>query len=191
MRDGISDDLDRRARSICHRVICGRPTTGDLPELHEDPDLAEEVQRRLSACGLRLALAKGYGRGGVVGVSELRPEVPEQALSEPQLAALAYLYVQLDVAPAPSDHPRPRVLVHEFCKTFGAGRGWSVSYVRRAVLGPLETGEYVKVVEPGASRREAFVQPGPRMALLDRRRLTRRLERQLDADETADDEQAA
>lgn len=180
--DGLDPELDRRARSICHLIICGRPSAGDLPELHGDLDLADEVRRRLHACGLELHLLRGHNRWAVIGAPELRDEVPN-GLAEPQLAALAHLYVQLEVAAAP-DQDTPRVGVREFCQTFGASRGWTVDYVRRAIVGPLERAEYVKTVTPGQSRRAAYLVAGPRMGALDRRRIVRRLERAVDDRET-------
>jgi hypothetical protein len=173
----IDDELTAsRARSICHRVICGRAPANEIADLATDPDLAAEVSRRLDACGLRLALVGG--RYLVTGDPDLRHEVPEHSLSEPQTAALAHLYMALVVAPHPDgESPRPRVDLRTFCREFGAPRGWSIDHVRRLVIGALSTAEYVRVVAPQGHRREAYVEAGPRMELIDRTRLMRLLER--------------
>lgn len=183
----LPGSLDDEARRVCHQLICGRADLSDLPQLTEDPELAAEVQRRLDACGMQLQQARGWGRWVVTGAPELRSDAAGHGLNAPQLAALAFLFVHLAVAPAPGDDETPRMLVSEFTAQFGKPHGWKADFVRRAVLGPLETMEYVKVVTPGGQRRQAFLTAGPRMALLDRARLLRRAERFLDAQEVQED----
>jgi hypothetical protein len=181
----LPGSLDEEARRICHQLLCGRTELTDLPELAEDPALAAEVRARLHACGLEIAQARGWGRWVVTGAAELRDEAGGHGLNTPQLAALAYLFVTLDVAPAPSDETTTRLTVTDFTARFARPRGWKADFVRRAVLGPLESMEYIRVVTPGGERRQAYIQPGPRMSLLDRGRVLRRLERLLDAQDTA------
>lgn len=188
--DPLSAGLGQRAQAICHRLLCSQPTLSDLPELQEDPELAEEVRRRLHTCGLELHAARGWNRWVVTGLPELRDEV-EHELNQPQLAALAYLYLHLEVAPAPHEDERPRLRVHDFCARFGAPRGWNIDYVRRAIIGPLERADYVRTVTPQGSRREAYLIAGPAMILLDRRRMLRRLERFLDQQEAGEEAEAA
>lgn len=183
--------LSEQARRICHQLICGRTELSDLPELASDPQLASEVQRRLDACGLEIRQARGWGRWVITGAGDLRDSTSGHGLNEPQLAALAFLFVQLDVAPAPSDQDTPRMPVSDFTASFGRPRGWKADYVRRAVLGPLEALEYIRVITPGGERRRAYVQAGPRMSLLDRGQMLRRLDRAMDSAETDDAKDAA
>lgn len=175
--DLLPGSLQAEARRICHQLLCGSASLSDLPELQEDPQLAAEVGHRLQACGLELHQAKGWKRWMVTGAADLREQTKGHDLNQPQLAALAYLFTTLSAAPAPSDEEVARMRVQDFTSGFGRSRGWKADYVRRAVLGPLERMEYVRVVTPSGSRREAYIQPGPRMSLLDRSRLLRHLER--------------
>ena len=186
----LPDSFDEEARRVCHQLICGRTDLSDLPQLQEDPQLAAEVQRRLHAVGLELAQAKGWGRWVVTGDPQLRAFSDGHGLNQPQMAALAFLLVSLDVAPAPGDEQTPRMAVTDFTSRFARPRGWSADFVRRMILAPLEKQDYVRVVVPGGERRQAYITSGPRMSLLDRNRVLRRLERFLDAQD-GDQEQAA
>jgi len=186
----LPGSLDEEARRICHQLICGRTDLTDLPQLQEDPELASEVRRRLDAVGLDLQQAKGWGRWVVTGDPQLRAFSDGHGLNQPQMAALAFLLVSLDVAPAPGDEQTPRMAVSDFTSRFAKPRGWSADFVRRMILAPLEKQDYVRVVVPGGERRQAYIVSGPRMSLLDRGRVLRRLERFLDA-QSNEEERAA
>lgn len=167
----------RRARELCFLLLTGQNTSGELSELLDDAELAEDVRRRLDLCGVELHHARAHGKFLVSGAGDLRDLGATGGLREPELAALAYLFVHLQEAPAPGDG-KPTMLVADFCDRFGTVRGWKRDFVRRAVLGPLERHEYIKIVTPGDRRSRAFISAGPRMALLDRRRLLARLDRE-------------
>lgn len=169
--------LGRRAREICFLLLTSNTAAPELAELSTDVELAEEVRSRLDACGLEIHHARSYGRYLVSGAADLRDQGANGGLREAELAALGYLFVHLHEAPAPHDG-KPTMLVADFCERFGKQRGWNRRYVRSAVIGPLERHDYIRVVTPGDRRSEAYLSAGPRMALIDRRRLLSRLDRE-------------
>ncbi len=176
--------LEARAREISQLILCSPAGAGGLDDLAADPALAEEVAARLDACGLQLHRSRAHGRWLAATAPDLR-DAATHGLSEPQLAALGALYVSLEIAPEPGPDTKARLAVTEFCEQFAAPRGWQAAHVRRTILGPLEAHGYIRVTQPQGSRRAAVIAAGPRMALLDRRRIIRGLERCADAQDAA------
>jgi hypothetical protein len=181
----LEEESSDQAREICHQLLCGETSLSSLPQLAEDPHLASEVERRLDACGLTLRQARGWGRWMVTGDPALVSTTDGHGLNTPQLSALAWLLVELEIAPQPQEDSSNKILVSEFSERYGKPQGWNADYLRRAVLGALEKLEYVRVVTPGGQRRQAFITAGPRMSLLDRRGVLRRLERSIEESEAA------
>jgi hypothetical protein len=147
-------------RELCARLLLGRADAEDGRALGLDEKLAGEVGRRLASCGVRLHL------------EEVPLAVVDDAaeLSELAEAALAILVLAL----AEPSEGRARIEVAELTRRLGGG--YSESYVRRAVLGPLQARALVKVVKPEQRAREAYVVAGPALAAIDPGEIRARLE---------------
>lgn len=162
---------DEEAADLCRALLCDeRPSSGRL----RDPDLAGEVTRRLAAVGFRWAAVDG--RAYAVAHTDRSDPDTGMPYTEPQLAAIARLAIDLVIAPAPGEGPRAQVKVDDFHRCFAPERRWSKAWLRRAVLGPLERDGYINVVAPGQRRSDAYIEAGPRLRLLDVRRITQALE---------------
>lgn len=175
---GGEDDLFARggdgvtgARELCRALLCdGRPSGARF----RDPEIAAAVTARLRAVGFRWAVIDGRAYAvaeddGVVGEDAV-------AYTEPQLAAIARLAIELVVAPEPHEESRATITVDQFHRSFAPERRWSKAWLRRAVLGPLERDGYINVVAPGQRRSDAFIEAGPRLRMIDARRIARALE---------------
>ena len=151
---------EQQLRGLCARIVCGQAEPQDEDELARDPELAREVQERLERCGMRLFRQAGRAPLALVeGVDEL---------GRLQRAALAHCALRLH----PDARGRAeRVGVAELAELLSQKE----SYVRRAVLGPLERRGFVRVVKPDQRATGAYVTGGPLMRALDIAALEARL----------------
>lgn len=173
--------IEAEVISICQALLCdAAPDSSRI----SDPIVRDEVQSRLEAVGFRLGEADG--RLWAVARAEMSDPETGTGYGEVELAALAHLAICLIVAPAPSPgSARARLRVDDFHREFAAGTGWSKGWLRRAVLGPLERDRFVRVVAPGQRRSDEFIEAGPRLRLIDTRRLSAAIEALEQADKVA------
>lgn len=131
--------------------------TADL--LTREPDLKEEVERRLDLCGMKLIMGE---RPFAAMISEA------DQLSEASRAALAVCAIALN-----AKGKRPRIEVEEIRRRVGPE--YTAAYVRRAVLGPLEARSLIKVIKPDQRAQDAYVVAGPGLAAIDSESVMNRL----------------
>lgn len=156
------------ARAQTQRLLCDETVPRSAMR---DPGLVREVEELLDAVGFRLGLVDDRYYAVAADLED-----GASGYSEPQLAALALLSVELVVAPVPGQEtPRPRISVSEFHRRISDGQGWSKEWLRRAVLGPLERDGYLRVTAPGQRRSAEFIEAGPRLLLIDARLVARAL----------------
>jgi len=162
---------EAEARRICRALLCDeRPSAARL----RDPGIAQMVSQRLDAVGFRWAVVDG--RAYAVSQVDALDTDQGMAYTEPQLAAIARLAIELVAAPEPREGRRAALGVDAFHQTFAPEQRWSKAWLRRAVLGPLERDGYIRVVAPGQRRSDAFIEAGPRLRMIDTRQIARALE---------------
>lgn len=148
---------EEELRQICASLLAGVAETADEELLTAEPELLAEVERRLSAVGLRLVRSHGEAPFAVV-------EGAGEALSELSLACLALACVGLRDG---QSGKRPRLAVKEIWERVGKKAGYSEAYLRRAGLGPLEQRGFIRVVKPEQRAADAYVVQGPAFQALD------------------------
>lgn len=152
------------ARALCQLLLCNEQVPA---KSLIDPSLRAEVSRRLAEVGFGL----GQVDGRIYAIADAINE-GSAGYSDPQLAAIAQLAIELLAAPGPGQ-ARARIGVSEFHASFSRSQGWSKEWLRRAVLGPLERDGYLKVIAPGQRRSAEYIEAGPRLRLLNLSSLSR------------------
>jgi len=151
---------DEELRALAGRIVAGQAEPADEEELARDPEVAREIAERLERCGMRLFRQPDRPPLALIdGVDEL---------GRLQRAALAHCALRLH----PDARRRgERVAVTELAELLSQKE----SYVRRAVLGPLERRGFVRVVKPDQRATGAYVTAGPLLRALDLPALEARL----------------
>lgn len=152
-------------RALLARILVGDAEEGDEELMSSDQELAQEVERRLEACGARLHRAHGKPPICVI-------ETEADDLSEISRAALAVCAIALRPRPGDPDR-RPRITVEDLRSRVDGSH--SSAYLRRAALGPLQKRGLVHVVKPGQRAEDAYVVAGPALAAIDAEALLERL----------------
>jgi hypothetical protein len=167
MSETLATELpgEEELRSLCARLCAGQGEPADAETLLAEPELAAELRRRLHACGMKLVLAEGSAPVVVA-------ECAEGELGELALAALALCALVLQ--PGARSAPRPRLSLASLTQRLPGSH--EPSYVRRAVVGPLEARGLVRLVKPGQRVADAYLVAGPALAAIDSSLVRARLE---------------
>lgn len=151
---------EEEIRALAARLLAGSGEEADEELLAAEPQLAAELAERLAACGVRLWRAPGQAPLALIEDGEELPRLPR--------AALAHCALRLHPQAEGSER---RVKVADLAELLG----YAESYVRRAVLGPLERRGLVRVVKPDQRAEGAYVVAGPLLAAVDLAALRARL----------------
>lgn len=155
---------EQEVRALAARLLAGCGEQADEDGLVRDPELAAELQQRLDACGVRLVRVEGEAPRCVV-------DEAGDDLGELSLALLATCALKL----RPGGSRRARIDVDELWLQLGKPAGYSLAYLRRAGLGPLEVRGLIRVVKPAQRSSEAYVVAGPALAAIPAGQLEQRL----------------